>query len=87
MFTGVFVKYAINIYVDNIGSIFLPDNTLVSYHNKHIDTHHHFICDYVEDRELKIQFFRSEENLADPFIKNLRNGTFEFLTARYIHRE
>ena len=43
---------------------------------KHIDVHHHFILDYVEDGTMKIQFLRSEEKLEGPFIKNLSNGQF-----------
>ena len=35
---------------------------------------HHFIRDYVEYGTVKIQFVHSEENLADPFTKNLSNG-------------
>ena len=43
---------------------------------KHIYMCHHFIRDYIEDGTLKIKFFRSEENMVDPFTKNLSNGPF-----------
>ena len=54
---------------------------------KHIDVFHHFIYDYVDDGEAKIQFLRSEENMADPFTNNQSNWLFESLTLRYVYRE
>ena len=43
---------------------------------KHIDIHHHFIRDHADYGIVKIKFFCSEENMADPFTKNLSNGPF-----------
>ena len=40
-----------------------------------------------EDGTVKIQLFRSEENVADPFTKKLSNGPFESLASRYVNRE
>ena len=56
---------------------------MASQWTKNIDVHHHFIRDYIEDGALKIQFFHSKENMADPFTKNLSNSLFESLTQRY----
>jgi hypothetical protein len=39
---------------------------------KHIDVHHHFVREYIEDGIVKIVFVRSEENMADPFTKNMK---------------
>ena len=75
-YTGIVVEHPIAMHVDNVGTIFLSDNTSVSKSKKHIDVRHHFICDYIEYGTVKIQFVRSEENLADPFTKDLINGPF-----------
>ena len=74
LFMGVVVEYLVNVHVDNIGAIFLLDNTSVSQRTKHIDVHHQFICDYGEDKAVGIKFFCSEENLADQITNNLSNG-------------
>ena len=76
LFIRVFVEFPITVHVDNVGVILLSENTLVSRRTKHIDVHHHFIHDYVEDETVKIQFFHSEGNMADPFTNNLRNVPF-----------
>ena len=80
LFMWFFIEYPINVDIDKIITIFLPENTLVSQRTRHIDVRHNFFLDCVEDGTVKIQFFCSEENLADPFTKNLSNGPFESLT-------
>ena len=84
-FIGVVVKYSITAHVDNIEAILLLDNTAVSQQKKHKDVHHHFICDYIEDKTVKIQFVDSEENPVDSFTKNLSNEPFESIISRYVH--
>ena len=84
---GFFVEYSITVHVDNIGAIFLLENTSGSQWAKNIDMRHQFIRDCVEDGKLKIQFFRSEEHTAHPFTNNLSNGPFESLTSGYVYRE
>ena len=42
---------------------------------------------YMKYRKVKIEFFCSEENMADPFTKNLSNGPFESLTPSYVYHE
>ena len=73
----VTVKHPINVHFDSVGDIFLSENTLISQCTKDIKMHHQFIRDYIEGEIVKIQFLRSEENLADPFTKNLSNRPFE----------
>ena len=64
-------------HVDNVGAIFLFDNTSVYQRMKHIDVNNHFSCDYVEDGNRKIQLDCSEQNQADKFTNNLSNVPFE----------
>ena len=87
LFMRVVVEYPIIVHVDNVGAIFLSDNTSASQQMKHIDVRHHFIRDYVEDGTVKINFFLSKEKMADPFPNNLSNEPFELLASRYVNRE
>ena len=57
---GFVAKYTIIFQVDTLGDVFLSENTSVTQVMKHIDVHHHFICEYVEDGTVKIIFFPSE---------------------------
>ena len=73
---GVVVEYLITMHVDKFGYIFLSKNASISQRTKHIHVFHHFISDYVKDKTVKIEFFRSEGNLPGPFTNNLSNGPF-----------
>ena len=55
------------------------NNTLIYQWKNHIDVYNRFIHDYVEYGTAKIQFFRSEENMAYSITKILSNGPFEYL--------
>ena len=38
---------------------------------KHINTHYHFVREYIEDGQMKVEFVRLEEHKANIFTKNL----------------
>ena len=73
--------------IDNAGDVLLLYDTLVSQHTKHIDVHHQFIWNYVEDITVKTRCAHSEENLADLFTNSFSNEPFQFLTSSYLHCE
>ena len=52
------------IYEDNRGVIFLAKNRQVDMHTKHINIHHHFLRDVVEDKDIDIQYIWSKNNPA-----------------------
>ena len=52
----------------------------------HIYVRHNFICEYIEDGTVKNKYVCLEENIVDPFTKNLSNGSFQSLTQRYVNR-
>ena len=66
-----------------VGAILLSEITSVSQWKNHKEIRHRIIQDYVKDGTAKIKIFRSKENLADPFTKNLCNGSFQSLVAGY----
>ena len=70
------------IYENNQCAIFLLKNTQVDISAKHIDIHHHFLRDMVDDKDIGIQYIRSEDNHADIITKN----TSESYLARCIKR-
>lgn len=75
-FLGITVKTPITVYVDNLGAIYLSKSAGTSNRTKHIDTHYHFVREYIEDGTIQIEFVRSEENHADIFTKNLPGESY-----------
>ena len=70
-FLGMEMRLLITVYVDNLGAIYLSNSAGTSNRTKHIDTHYHFVREYIEDGIIQIKFVRSEDNHADIFTKNL----------------
>ena len=69
-------EYPIIIRVDNIGTINLAKNQVLSNMTKHIRIRYHFVREYIKDGIIKIIFVRSKDNDADIFTKNLPKELF-----------
>jgi len=76
-FLGFQVALPITVHVDNIGAIYLAHNARSTGRTKHIDIHHHYVREYIEDGVVMIKFVRSEDNNADIFTKNLADTPFD----------
>ena len=67
---------------DNQGAIILAKNRQVGIRTNHIDICNHFLRTMVEEKDLDIQYIRSEENPADI----MTNNTLEADFARHMRR-
>jgi hypothetical protein len=68
---GVDVKLPIVVRCDNVGAIFMAENSSSGIRTRHIDTKYHFVREHVEDGLIKIVFVKSSTNDADKFTKNV----------------
>ena len=85
-FLGKKINYSIIVRCDNVRAIFLAHKTKTSHRKKHIDTHYHFVCKYIEDNVMKIVFVKSAENQANPYTKNLGEESLKRNTNVYLER-
>ena len=67
------------ILVDNKSALELTRNPVHHSRSKHIDTRHHFIRDCIEGL-IKLEYVRTEDQLADLFTKSL--GRVKFCERR-----
>ena len=65
-------KKPTNVFVDNKGAIFLTENRNSGEKTKHIDVKYHYICKQIDEGLIKVKNFKSQDNLANLFTKNLR---------------
>ena len=65
------MQLPIIVIVYNMGAMFISENVSTGSRTRHIDIRHHFFRQFVEEGFIKIIFVRSEENLADGFMKNI----------------
>ena len=83
-FLGLEISLPITVMCDNIGAIFIANNPKNNGRTKHISVKYHFIREYVVDGTVQINFVRSEDNLADPFTKNVSRDTYTKHSAKYL---
>ena len=60
-------------------SIALSKNLVFHGRSKHIEIRYHFIRELVENGDIKMEFCKSKQQLADIFTKPLSIGTFVHL--------
>nr|GEV68561.1 copia protein [Tanacetum cinerariifolium] len=61
------------------GTIDLSKNPIQHSRTKHIEIHHHFLCDNVQKGNISIEKVSSEDNIADIFTKPLKHEVFNYL--------
>ena len=65
------------VLIDNIGAIEMLDSKTGQCKTIHIDTRFHWIKQYVDENKVKVNYVKSENNVADILMKNLQPRLFE----------
>jgi hypothetical protein len=78
------VKLPIIIKTDNIGAIFMAENSSTGVRTRHVDTRYLFIREFIEDGFIKFEFVRSVENDVDIFTKNVSHDLYVKHTKNFL---
>jgi hypothetical protein len=78
------VNLPIIVKIDNIGAIFMADNSSTGARTRHVDTRYHFIREFIEDGFINVEFFRSVGNDADIFTKNVSHDLYVKDTKNFL---
>jgi len=73
---GFNLDIPIKIYVDNVSAINLAKNSIFHQRSKHIDIRYHFLLDQVGKNMIKLEYCRSEDQIADILTKSLKIDVF-----------
>jgi hypothetical protein len=65
------VKLPIIVRCDNVGAIFMAENSSSGVRTRHVDTRYHFVQEHIVDEFIKVVFVKSVENDANLFTKNV----------------
>ena len=68
-FMKIKLQHLIKVNVDNKGEIFISQNPTVK-RTKNIDTRYHFICQYINNGIIEIEFVQTYKNNSDIMNKN-----------------
>jgi hypothetical protein len=70
------------IYCDNTSSISLSKNPVQHSKSKHIPIKYHYLRDQAENKNIKLEYVPTQEQVADIFTKPLSRYVFEYLRKR-----
>ena len=82
---GVDVVVPIQVKVDNVGAIWLANNSSVSERTKHVDCRRHFVRTLQSEGFLDINFVRSSENDSDVMTKNQQAAQFNQAQPKLVY--
>ena len=74
--------HPLTLWTDSQGCIQVSKDPTKHWKLKHIDTRYHFIRDHVQEGEVKIDFVRTTDNIADILTKPLKG----LATSRIAHQ-
>ena len=70
------------LYCDNTSSINISKNPVTHAKIKHILIKYHYVRELVEDKQVKMEYVHSKEQIADIFTKPLPKDDFEYLRGK-----
>ena len=77
------VPLPIKVQVDNVGAIWLANNSSVSERTKHVDLRAHFVRDMIKDQVIEINFVKSAENDSDIMTKNQQGQHYMYAKSNW----
>jgi hypothetical protein len=69
----------IPIYCDNASAISISKNPMMHSKTKHIPIKYHFLREQVAEKNIRVEYVGTKEQVADIFTKPLPQEAFEYL--------
>ena len=79
------VPLPIKVQVDNVGSIWMANNSSVSERTKHVDLRAHFLRYMIKDQVIEINFVKSAENDSDIKTKNQQGQHYMYAKSKLVY--
>ena len=74
---GILLSLPTTLLIDNQSAITLAENPIFHVQTKHIDVHHHWVHEKVEDRNVELKYIPMADQTVDIFMKPLDSVKFE----------
>ncbi len=84
LFLGIQVELPVTVWVDNVGAIFMSENSSSSSRTRHMDTRYRYVEQLQKDGLIKIKFVPTLKNLVDGNTKNVKVDIHEAHTKEYM---
>ena len=70
------------LYCDNTSAINISKNLVMHEKTKHIAIKYHYVRELVEDKQVKMEYIHTKEQIADIFTKPLPKDAYEYLRGK-----
>ena len=70
------------LYCDNKSAINISNNPMMHAKTKHIAIKYHYVRELVEDKQVKMKYIHSREQIANILTKPLPKDAFEYLRGK-----
>jgi hypothetical protein len=84
LFMEVKIKLPVEVKVDNMGAIYMSENSTPSSRTRHADIRQKFTANLQDKGLIKVDFVRSEDNTSDILTKNVNVDLFKHHTQHII---
>ena len=71
--------------MDNVGAIWLANNSSVSERTKHVDLRAHIVRNMIKDQVIEINFVKSAENDSDIMTKNQQVQYYMYANSKMVY--
>jgi hypothetical protein len=78
------VDLPIVVKTNNIGALFMSQNSSTGVRTQHVDTRYHFIRENQEDEIIKVEFVKSVDNNSSIFTKNVSKEIYEKHVKKFL---
>ena len=76
------IKDLVVIYCDNTSVINISKNLVMHTKTKHIAIKYHFLRELVQDKEVRLEYVNTKEQIVDIFTKPLPKNAFMYLRGK-----
>ena len=76
------IKERVVIFCDNTSAINISKNPVMHSKTKHIAIKYHFVRELVQDKEIRLEYVHTKEQIADIFTKPLPKDAFLYLRGK-----
>ena len=70
------------LYCDNTSPINISKNPMMHVKTKYIAIKYHYVIELVEDKEVKMEYVNSKEQISEIFTKPLPKDAYEYLRGK-----
>ena len=70
------------IYFDSTSAINISKNLVMHTKTKHLAINYQYLRELVQDKEVKLEYVHTKEQIADIFTKSLPKGAHEYLRGK-----